>query len=296
MTTNERGEAMGADWDYAQLARTASQNGGPLAYLDSMKHGAKVNGRVQGLVVGAALVAACLKGYEYNKNKRRLAAVAEQELLAGMGKATQAHATAAPSNATVVEEPSPAAQAIPEGEPNPEGHEASNEEDGPNEGPPVGAGVALVGLLVRHEAVRPDESDMHLASRPAGVVVEVDPWNLGLSALLNLEMRSHICLLPETNRWVDREDASRLPAGVVLHRLGFTHSDLAGGPLPRLRAPVVEAAGGASLADCDGVVLQGEKALPNRPSPRLVLEVLVQYINVPKRSIGDHDEAQMRLR
>lgn len=78
---------MGADWDYAQMAKTASQNGGPQAYLDSMKHGAKVDGRVQGLVVGAALVAACLKGYDYVKKQRRLAAEAERELLAGMEKA-----------------------------------------------------------------------------------------------------------------------------------------------------------------------------------------------------------------
>ena len=75
---------MGADWDYAQMAKAASQNGGPQAYLDSMKHGAKVDGRVQGLVVGAALVGVCVKGYDYIKKQRRLAAEAERELLAGM--------------------------------------------------------------------------------------------------------------------------------------------------------------------------------------------------------------------
>jgi hypothetical protein len=80
---------MSADWDYAQMAKTASENGGPQAYLDSMKNGAKVDGRVQGLVVGAAVVAACLKGYDYVKKQRRLAADAERELLAGMEKASR---------------------------------------------------------------------------------------------------------------------------------------------------------------------------------------------------------------
>jgi len=122
---------MGADWDYAQMAKTASQNGGPQAYLNSMKHGAKVDGRVQGLVAGAALVAAGLKGYDYVKKQRRLAAVAEQELLAGMKKATQAQAATTPP----VDEPTSEAQGISENEATPEDPEVSGDEDGPDAAP-----------------------------------------------------------------------------------------------------------------------------------------------------------------
>lgn len=82
-----KGETMSANWDYALMAKAASEHGGPQAYLDSMKNGAKVDGRVQGLVVGAAVVAVCLRGYDNVKKQRRLAADAERELLVGMEKA-----------------------------------------------------------------------------------------------------------------------------------------------------------------------------------------------------------------
>ena len=83
---------MSADWNYAQLAKAASQYGGPQQYLDLLKAGAKAEGRVQGALLTAAAGGACLaatKGYDYVRNRMQLSEIAERELLAGMERASE---------------------------------------------------------------------------------------------------------------------------------------------------------------------------------------------------------------
>lgn len=76
---------MSANWDYAQLAKVASQNGGPQKYLDDLKAGSKFEGRAQGVVVGLAVGGAvAVKGYDYWKKRKETAAAAERALLEGM--------------------------------------------------------------------------------------------------------------------------------------------------------------------------------------------------------------------
>lgn len=84
---------MSANWDYAQLAKIASQNGGPQKYLDDLKAGSKFEGRAQGLLVGA-VVAVGVKGYDEWKKRKQLAAIAERKLLEGMQAAMEADGAA----------------------------------------------------------------------------------------------------------------------------------------------------------------------------------------------------------
>lgn len=84
---------MSADWDYAQMAKTASEHGGPEAFLDFVKDVAKGEGRIQGLAIGttAATVLGIggTKAYGYWRAwqaKKALAAIAEDELLRGMNE------------------------------------------------------------------------------------------------------------------------------------------------------------------------------------------------------------------
>jgi hypothetical protein len=99
---------MSANWDYAQLARTASENGGPQKYLNDLKAGSKFEGRAQGLLVGA-VIAGCVKGYDHWKKRKELAAIAESKLLEGMqaamevnGPAPDDHVDPAPDDDEVV--------------------------------------------------------------------------------------------------------------------------------------------------------------------------------------------------
>ena len=81
---------MSSSWDYAQLARAASEHGGPQKYLDEMKAGSKLEGRAQGLFVGVAIGSAvAVKGYDYLKKRKELAAIAERELLERIEAATE---------------------------------------------------------------------------------------------------------------------------------------------------------------------------------------------------------------
>jgi hypothetical protein len=93
---------MSSNWDYAQLARAASEHGGPQKYLDELKAGSKLEGRAQGLFVGVAIGGAvAVKGYDYLKKRKELAAVAERKLLEGMQATTEA-ADPAPDDDEVV--------------------------------------------------------------------------------------------------------------------------------------------------------------------------------------------------
>ena len=81
---------MSANWDYAQLAKVASQNGGPQKYLDDLKAGSKFEGRAQGVAVGLAIGGAvAVKGYDYWKKRKEIAAAAERALLEGMQAAPE---------------------------------------------------------------------------------------------------------------------------------------------------------------------------------------------------------------
>lgn len=81
---------MSSDWDYAKLARAASEHGGPQKYLDQVKAGSKLEGRAQGLLVGVAIGGAvAIKGYDYLKKRKELAVAAERELLERMEAATE---------------------------------------------------------------------------------------------------------------------------------------------------------------------------------------------------------------
>lgn len=80
---------MSTNWDYAQLAKTAKSHGGPRQFLDAVKAGSKSEGRAQGLLVGVAIGGTiAVTGYDYLKRKR-LAAIAERELLHGMEAASE---------------------------------------------------------------------------------------------------------------------------------------------------------------------------------------------------------------
>jgi hypothetical protein len=92
-TTGEIG--LSASWDYAQLAKTASEHGGPQPYLGLVKDVAKGEGRAQGAAVGAVLTAlgmvAGKKVYAHLQEwraRKELAADAERELLRGMQDAS----------------------------------------------------------------------------------------------------------------------------------------------------------------------------------------------------------------
>ena len=81
---------MSSNWDDAQLARAASEHGGPQKYLDELKGGSKLEGRAQGLLVGVAIGGAvAVKGYDYLKKRKELAAIAERELLERMEAASK---------------------------------------------------------------------------------------------------------------------------------------------------------------------------------------------------------------
>ena len=75
---------MSSNWDYAQLARIASEHGGPQALLDHVKATVKFEGRVQGLVVGAIGGALVSWGYAYVKTRKERAAIAERAILRGI--------------------------------------------------------------------------------------------------------------------------------------------------------------------------------------------------------------------
>lgn len=79
---------MSANWPYAQMARDASEHGGPQKYLDDLKAGSRFAGRVQGLLV-SAVIAAGIKGYDHWKKHKELAAIAERKLLEGMQAAME---------------------------------------------------------------------------------------------------------------------------------------------------------------------------------------------------------------
>ena len=87
--------ALSTNWDYAQLAKTASEHGGPQPYLDLVKDVAKGEGRTQGAAVGVVLtglgIVAIKKVYGHmqdRKARKELAADAERELLRGMQDAS----------------------------------------------------------------------------------------------------------------------------------------------------------------------------------------------------------------
>jgi hypothetical protein len=75
---------MSSSWDYAQLAKLASEHGGPGALLDDLKAGAKAEGRTQGLVIGLMIGVAVATQVRAHLKKRKLAEVAERELLHGI--------------------------------------------------------------------------------------------------------------------------------------------------------------------------------------------------------------------
>lgn len=86
---------MSADWDYAQLARTASKHGGPQEYLNFVKGVSKSEGRAQGATAGALLTVAAIgigkKAHGFVRDyraRKALAAEAERELVEGMQAAS----------------------------------------------------------------------------------------------------------------------------------------------------------------------------------------------------------------
>lgn len=86
---------MSSDWDYSEMAKVASEHGGPQQYLVWLKLGAREEGRAEGGIKGAAIgslatvvvIYFASNGYRYFKGlraKKDLAAMAEKNLLEGM--------------------------------------------------------------------------------------------------------------------------------------------------------------------------------------------------------------------
>ena len=83
---------MAKDWDYANLAHTAKEFGGPEKYLQIVKDHSFQEGRKEQLIIDGVIVigAGCLylgaKAYNHFKKKRVTAAQAEEILVEKMNE------------------------------------------------------------------------------------------------------------------------------------------------------------------------------------------------------------------
>ena len=83
---------MSAEWDYATLAKTASQYGGPEQYLQILKNGARQDGMKSGFAWCLGLCATAAGVYKYysiySSKRKNLTEMAEAELLEGLRSAS----------------------------------------------------------------------------------------------------------------------------------------------------------------------------------------------------------------